>query len=581
MDGSFELDETASLFLSAVLKIGFGLAIFVIITFFVWIYYFRNYVAENIDQYKCKPYIMPIINIFDSEIDTSANFKKCLGTNNQIFFNTVSQPVVNATGSITDSMGKAADAVGMLTNSVMHIGDVMQNKVESSNTELDKLNSIFVYFLMKVKSVFDKVGGLLNDAYGGLQSIMDTVNIVLVLPEMVMQIFGFLVMLFTLIVALLIIMFVVNYVLGISFTALGMALLPIPFTAIIGAIWVAMGGVLIEYIALGIYLVAIIITTIFLGIILSIYIPVKKHFEEADRSSYCCFSSDTPAKLQSGDSMPISSLQLGETLSGGGKVHGILYSKMKSVEPDDWVKVMDSEGKSCLVYKTHKLYQEDHSMVAVGDVNAEKNGVKPSPLTEKDILRLQNREKWCLVTSNHLIESIGGLQFTDYQEHHECSDELVRLASLRLKEVSPLPLEHSIQKEFEYGEMNFGFFGDTLIYLENQLKKICDLRVGDVLEGSNEVLGIYICSSTEIFQPKVIHGVPVPPQQILKCTSTASSTMMKAYMWRNEEEFEYIERKSSTLLYHIVTSSGLFHISTLDKHKLEVLDFVSNGTLID
>jgi hypothetical protein len=580
MDNSFELDDSASLFLSAVLKIGFGLAIFITITFLVWVYSVRHYIAENIDKYKCKPYIIPIINFFDSEVDTSENFKKCLGTNNQTFFNTVSQPIVHATGSITDSMAKASDAVGVLTDGVMHIGSVMQNKVEASNTELDKLNSVFVYFLMKVKAVFDKVGGLLNNAYGGLQSIMDTVNIVLVLPEMVMQIFGFLVMLFTLIVAVLIIMFTVNYVLGISFTSLGIALLPNPFTTALGAIWVAMGGVLINYIAMGIYMAAIIITTIFLGVILSIYIPVKQRFEAASRSSYCCFSSDTPVKLDSGDYKPISSLCLGQAVAGGGTVHGILYSKMPEVDAENWVtvKAVSSEKVSCLVYKTHKLFSRQNSPpMSVGELKDKEDGkmFQILSLSDEDTHRLKNKEKWCLVTTYHRIESIDGIVFTDYQEVIEKSHEMELLASRILKKLNPLCFKN-IQKEFEYGEMNFGFTGDTLVLLEEKaVKKIQDIKVGDILQDSNEVIGIYICTPQETIQPCVVHGVQVPPQQIL---STTISNWIKAYM-SSEKEIKSIYSKSN-LLYHLVTSSGDYKLlSRLNNQEIKVLDFVSNGTL--
>ena len=413
-----------------------------------------------------------------------------------------------------------------------------------------------IYFLMKVKAVFDKVGGLLNTAYGGLQSIMDTVNVVLVLPEMVMQILGFFVLLFTLIVALLIIMFTVNYGLGISFTAIGASLLWNPFTAAVGAVWIAMGSVLIKYIAIGIYLVAIIITTVFLGLILSIYIPVKKHFEAAGRSSYCCFSSDTPVKLDSGDYQPISSIGLGQDVAGGGAVHGILFTKMPQVEKEDWVKVkgVRSEKESCLVYKTHKLFLWPNSPpFPVGEFKDKEANtmVQIHSLSEEDVHRLKNKEKWCLVTTNHRIESIDGIVFTDYQEVIEKSNEMELLASRILKKFNPL-CSKNIQKEFEYGEMNFGFTGETLVLLEEKaVKQIQDIKVGDILQGSNEVIGIYICTPQETYQPCVVHGVQVPPQQIL---STTTADWIKAYM-SSEKEVKSTY-STSNLLYHLVTSSG-------------------------
>lgn len=585
MDSSFQLDDSASLFLSAVLKIGFGLAIFITITFIVWIYYFRNYVAEHIDEYKCKPYIMPIINFFDNEVDTSKNFRTCLGVNQQSYFNTATQPIVDATGSVADTMTKAAEAVSVLTDGVMHVGSVMQNKVEASNSELDKLNSVFVYFLMKIKSVFDKVGGLLNDAYGGLQSIMDTANIVLVLPEMVMKIFGFLVMLFTVIIALLISMFVLNYTLGTAFTALGASLLPIPFTSALGAIWVALGGTLITYVALGVYMSAVIITTVVLGLILAIYIPIKQHFEAASRSSYCCFSSDTPIKIHSGKYVPISSILLGERISGG-DVHGILYSKMKNVEIDDWVKVKsdDNDPGSGLVFKSHKVFTDTslQNPVEIGNLlnkkMVEKN-IQFCSMSEDDTYRLRNKEKWCLVTTNHRIESVNGLLFTDYQELEENSDELVSLASSILHRVNPLFHEDGrIQEGFEHGEMNFGFMGDILVYLEdNQTKKVKDIQVGDILLGhKNEVEGIYICSSTESYRPSIIHGTEVSPQQIFSCDKTPSK-WIKAYMFHRPEERRCHLQKCT--LYHFVTSAGSFTICSQDMSGMKVLDFVSNGTL--
>jgi len=119
-----------------------------------------------------------------------------------------------------------------------------------------------------------------------------------------------------------------------------------------------------------------------------------------------CFTADTPIQLRSGI-VPISNIQMGDALYGGGTVEGILYFNTWT---DD-------------LYELRGVYVSGNHIVYEGSLALH---VKEHP--DAVLCAPNTRELYCLITSNRKIPVVskkGILFFADWEEI-ENDDELLR-----------------------------------------------------------------------------------------------------------------------------------------------------------
>ena len=591
-----ELDENADLLLSGLLKIGFVFSVIAIITYLVTAFYQRAYISQHINEYKCKPFIMPFVNHFDASIDTVKNFEACMKANTSKFFSSVSQPLLNVTQSTTDSVTQAAATVAVLSDGVSHVGEATSAKVQESNLQLSEHQGIFFYLVLKMKAFFDKTGALLNDAYSALQSTMDVTNVLLALPEILMKIFGFMVMMFVIVVVLLIVQFILNYVLGISLFAIGTSLIPTVLLQPLGFVLQASGLYYMNAIAIAIYASAVAMTTIFLGVMLSMYVPLKTKFEQADKSSYCCFSKDTNIRVSPLQFKPMDQFKVGQEIFNQNKVLGFLHAMTKE---QDWysVKRKHVSNESDMVCSNHLIFDSlknkfvtvqslaetiNHAAVAQG----RQSQLSLEKVTDRGLSStIEHRcsaGKFCLVTSNHTIQTCNA-EYRDYQEVEEKSNEMVKLVEDVLKQRNgSLFNVPTIEKMHENGEIGLGFAEFVQVQLANlDFIRIADIKIHTMLLGENEVLGIYKClfagSRCSIF----------PAHQIV--WDDTEKSWKKAYSLFTENESSifsnarevYLEQDCLLIGYHLVTEKGSFVVrGGMGEKKYSVLDFVTNGSIL-
>ena len=176
-----------------------------------------------------------------------------------------------------------------------------------------------------------------------------------------------------------------------------------------------------------------------------------------------CFDSDTNIYLMSGNTVKISKIKLGDVLKDGGAVTAIYKARY------------DKRHEMFLLRNT--IVTGDHQVLH----NDNYIEVRHHP-ESKIIEKYNKRYLYCISTSNKTIE-IDDIKFSDW-------DELTKEEKLRLN-------TSDIHRDLEGG-----FSANTEIQLQNTVKAIKDIKLGDKLVTGETVLGIMQIDSknTECFE---------------------------------------------------------------------------------
>ena len=568
--------------LSGSLKIGVGFFIILIVTIVLIFYNMKSYIVENLDFYECKRYIIPFISWFDAKRNATDQMKKCNARNSEKYFSAVNQKVKDTTDALVESGKELAEGVNLLTMSAELTGNVTANKLDESHRHLSVLEVVTHYSFMKLKAFFDKLGALVQDSYFALLSIMDAVNVVFVLPDLIMKILAFLIMVFGLVLALLIFFFILNHVLGISLMSLGFSLLSNPFTAAFGASLVASGTYIVNMIAIFVYLSAITITLVFFGVLLTAYVPLKGLFDSANKSSYCCFSGTVKVEMIHSNNClfakEMAYIQLGETVHIGGKVLGKLYVEENETQLNihDYVMVMSSNDKQSLiydlVYQTHPMYvSEEDQFVPVKEVNA--FNVLPISRTSKTFQMqateqvLRHRGKYCLLTEHHRIRTITSNVYKDYQEYECRSDFAVKEAKMNLMNLNKHKHNESllnlVDQSKECLETSLGFPNTAFTYITKEdgfliKKPLEEIEIGDQFMTSlyknttSKVIGIYTCIPMQECMGKLFNHI-IPAHQIVfneELKEYQKAYMFPTFHYLSDEEFK--DHCKNKTFYHFI-----------------------------
>lgn len=551
--------------------------LFAIPTIYILLLNIRRTVADKIDLYRCKPLIMPFIEWFDSKTTAQQNFRKCMGTTQSTFFQHVSGPLRKSTMDAAAAAAAGAASVDQLTQGTQLIGHTVIQQVEQADADSTVIQTVAYYAMIKLQAFFDKLSGLVYDVYNVLLSIMDAVNIVLALPEIVMKILAFMLLILGLTVVITIAMFTVSMLSGISMISTGLALMSTPFTAAVGAAIQANGIYIVNAVALGIYMVAITLTTAFTAFIMAAYIPLKMQFKSASKASYCCFSGDTQVSLYDGTTIAMHSVRSGDRLSGpNSTVLGTLLVRDASSETgENWFSLPDDRG---LVYGDHKVFFSDRRQETVHSVARELrlDAIRPPNARE----RVQRQGRVCLVTSDRLLR-LGHCStvFTDYQEHCPRGEGVAREAarSMALWNVGGDRAKVSIRREEETGEAELSLDSECLIPVLScgrtvSLKRAGDVAIGDVLaEHCGTVIGIYeqkeMCTTHRVLSTQLSL-----PQHCIFFNRT-TKCFDKLYNSSFPKKFH----KSSFSVHFVTTSRTVPVWLSDDEQPIVISDFVGHA----
>jgi hypothetical protein len=253
-----------------------------------------------------------------------------------------------------------------------------------------------------------------------------------------------------------------------------------------------------------------------------------------------CFDEETRIELLDESVKPISKIQPGEKLKGGGTATAVLKLDASNVAIYKLGDVVVS-GIHCVQYKDKWIPVSEHP-----ESKHQENYKKPFI--------------YCMNTSNKVM-NIEGFTFSDWDELYlrETQTEMLE----RIKQIFNMEKEtNSIHKY-----LDGGIEGTTLVTLENGSKReIKRLEVGEVLAEKCRVMGLVEIDGFSLNeQYEYILGEKLNPIRILGGPNLVYSlnnekTTYKSTIFINKESKKTEKREK---LYHILTDKGYFKIDSV------------------
>lgn len=189
-----------------------------------------------------------------------------------------------------------------------------------------------------------------------------------------------------------------------------------------------------------------------------------------------CFPGSTEVLLKNGQQtyqVPIKNIKIGDVLMPGNHIVTATFSFYARGQP------MVRIG-STIVSTNHYIAYNGKYIKAVDHPHAVSAGTWDT-----------DEYLYCLNTSTHIIP-VGLLDFLDYDETDAADQETMRMVESRIN-ASPI-----ISAEYSFTEYGFALGEETLIKMQNGIKQMKDVRIGDKLSTGSEVVGVIRKLVTEI-----------------------------------------------------------------------------------
>ena len=243
-------------------------AFFGAITLFVLFKQAREYFIENFDEYRCKPWFMPFVSFVKADVDPGENLQKCLSGSCGSVFAAMTTPFLNMTGSMGNGMNIAHQNFEQVQRNHLNLGNDMISVMGRSNQQMGKVQAITTYMFLKMKGIFDKLMALVFDFYFALVTMLDLVNIMILMPQyFIAGIFiTFWIFFGT---------FIVLTIIAIIYFSIGFALLFNPFTFAAGAAKVGKAGV-VTFIANSVHLFIAMLALTLWGVLRSLDLDAQR-----------------------------------------------------------------------------------------------------------------------------------------------------------------------------------------------------------------------------------------------------------------------------------------------------------------
>lgn len=248
-----------------------------------------------------------------------------------------------------------------------------------------------------------------------------------------------------------------------------------------------------------------------------------------------CFDEDTLVTLQDGRQVPIKHVQIGNTLTGGHSVTGVLTFTSRGV---DMYRL-----KGVLVSGTHKVLLGRKWML-----------VKDHPEAEPVRDYPESRRLFCLITDSHRLE-INGVTYADYEE---VGGEADCAAIERIVFGDSASTLCGVSPPEDYDP---GLSGSCNVALDAPYrgvlvtKKLRDVRVGDVLKYGGRVEGVVVLDGTESDWYS-LHGIVASGTQLLQDCGCC-----KPYARLRDLPEASLQAQRRSHAYALITESGWYAVS--------------------
>lgn len=313
------------------------------------------------------------------------------------------------------------------------------------------------------------------------------------------------------------------------------------------------------------------------AILIALIIVIDLEAKAAEKRAYCCFTPETIIDTQKGKTS-IQDISLGDSLSGGGTVTGIV-SLLTPNTP-----VIQLGANTCvtcdhLLLNNNRWQHVDELFLGNYSKTKFTNGLM------------------CLVTTNNIIKS-GGITFRDYEEVRT-EDIQCKIAGIILQSLnnSNTHLQNLLPK-YELGERNNCLPGQTKVRLLNgDYQRIDSIDVGTITS-CGKVLGIYKCITKNIewfnvngtiVSPRVICK-PSPQNFVINKVESKGSRFSSDFQgWSKAYNIgEYSPISNNDFGYHLILESrhfelenGLFVRDFVESDDEIVQDFITKIVLTD
>lgn len=535
----------------AVMQILLILVLFIAMSGYMMVSSGKEFFIDNFETYRCRPWFMPFVRWVRPDVDPQENMKRCASKKTSMLIGMLAVPLINVTKTLGTGMNQTSKSVNIMAKGAKALANTISSKIEHSNRELGKFQAIALYLFIKTKAIFDKIGALVFSFYYALVSVTDLINLVLMLPEILLSILAFFMLISGIVMAIVM-------MIGVVITFVGGAFAAAFFTFALAPP---------QWFLAGTYFAALGVAIAFFGIITATYVILRRMFDAADRVSYCCFAPNTRIVMRDGTTKRIKDVRVGDVLQHGVRVHGTLLARS---DASDWCL------RGCTVVSAdHFMWDAaQHRWLRAGDT---------CPRVQRLVLR-----RHCLVTDRHVIPTVDGW-FADFQEL-DSSVELAREAQSTLRDLNcergtcereAGDVSNLVLPALERGEIQSGFEPWTKVATCEGIKEIKDVRVGDWLDASNRVLGTYRVELMHTAGGRAADGVWIPCDQIVKGGGTgdewhkwynnARSTFLQVY-GRGESSAcaRAVRHRAACHGYHLITSTGNFAL----RSGMLVRDFV-------
>lgn len=259
----------------------------------------REYFIDHFDEYRCKPWFMPFVSFIKPDVSSTKNVQKCMSHSCGSVFAALTTPFLNVTESLGTGMNIANSNFEQVQRNHLHLGGDLMNVFGQSNQHMGKVQAMATYMFMKMKAVFDKLLAMVFDFYFALVTMLDMVNIMILMPQyFVVALFVNFTVFFS--------WFVIYLILSIIFLMLGIALFFVPFMQA-PAEEAEEEGVEFNFVSNAFYLFLALVAFAFFSVLLSLSIDAQRasnHNHAAERRKHLQQKLEEHAERQSSPDSP-------------------------------------------------------------------------------------------------------------------------------------------------------------------------------------------------------------------------------------------------------------------------------------
>ena len=124
-----------------------------------------DHIRENWDQYRCKPWVIPLAKLYNPCVDPIKNSIECHRAAMEKITESALKPMKSAFSTITDSVQGLADNAEAQSNFSSGRSNFLLDFVNQFIEKMGGVGDVMRYSLIKIRAILNKMLGLLQISY--------------------------------------------------------------------------------------------------------------------------------------------------------------------------------------------------------------------------------------------------------------------------------------------------------------------------------------------------------------------------------------------------------------------------------